>query len=79
MVVIFIKDYTRPSGRVSVKGSLTEYDQVTGQQLIDAGYCAPFAVSASDVGCQDMLRKNHLMGMNENIKIYEPDPEQDED
>lgn len=78
MVILFIQDYTRASGKVVKSGSLSEVDQETGQGLIDSGIATYYAASASNVGCQDMLAKNHLLGMNQNQKIYIPDDE-DED
>lgn len=74
MVIEFVKDYTRPSGRVLQAGSLGEYDAVEGQRLIDEGFAILYAQNTDEVGCTKMTQNRHiLLGMNDLVKEYFPE------
>lgn len=70
MIIEYIKEYTRASGRPIKIGQLSEVDNVLGNQLIAEGYARLYAQNTAEVGCDAML-KNHLGGMRENVQHYD--------
>lgn len=77
MVIEFIKDYTRKSGRTLKAGSLGEYDSETANNLISEGYAKAFATGTNEVGCTKMTQNRHLLlGMNSLISEFDTTEEE---